>query len=257
MPFKIKDLMISDLSKDAQKNAPPTCHPVTELCTLVTCAACTVVSDLQRCYAATGFACGERTTDTTCTACTAVTHGACTACTNVTGGHWPTITTITCGACTNVTGGACTACTTVTGGHWPTITTITCGPCTFVTQTACTACTNVSRGTWTDNPCTACTVVSRGECAFTTCGFCTWQDGKAKDEGTWSAESLAALSILKGQLKQQLAEVEKEQAEIEKSLLPQTVEQVDDLSKKLTEALQELKVLKQKLSSKPKPKGHK
>ena len=40
---------------------------------------------------------------------------------------------------------------------------------------------------------------------------------------------------------------------MEESLLPQTVEQVDDLSQKLSDALEELKSLRQKLSSKPKP----
>ncbi|MGD0630560.1 MAG: hypothetical protein ABR987_14610 [Terracidiphilus sp.] len=85
------------------------------------------------------------------------------------------------------------------------------------------------------------------------CGFCTRQGERAKDEGTSSAESLAALSILKEQLKHQLAEVEKEQAAIEKSMLPQTIEQVDDLSAKLTEALKELKELRHELSSKAKP----
>jgi hypothetical protein len=79
------------------------------------------------------------------------------------------------------------------------------------------------------------------------------QGDKARDTETSSAESLAALSILKEQLKQQLVEVEREQAAIEKSLLPQTVEQVDDLSRKLTEALQELKELKLELSGNAKP----
>jgi hypothetical protein len=179
MPFKIKDLMISDLSEGAPRFPDETCRPISEGC----------LPFLSR------IACG--------------------ACTVITGGHWPTIT--------------CGACTVITGGHWPTIT-ITCGACTAVTDTNC---INVS------------------------CGIFTWEGWKAKDAGTASATSLAALSILKEQLKQQLAEVEKEQAAVEESLLPQTVEQVDDLSKKLTEALQELKVLKQKLSSKPKPAGKK
>src|SRR5271166_3045658 len=57
-----------------------------------------------------------------------------------------------------------------------------------------------------------------------------------------------ALSILKEQLKQQLAEVEKQQAAIEDCLLPKTIEEVDKLSEKLTEALKELKARRAELS---------
>jgi hypothetical protein len=230
MPFKIKDLMISDLSKDAQKNAPPTCRPVTQLCTYVTCAECTLFSFFQGCFGGTGLGCGERTTDTTCTA---VTHGVCT---NLTGGDWPTIT---CGACTAVTRGGCTACSIATGGQWQTI---TCGACTVVT-----------RGGWPTITCGACTAVTHGNCTNITCGDCTWDRAKAENAGTSPDASLAALSILKEQLKQQLAEVETEQAAIEKSMLPQTVEQVDELSAKLTDALRELEALRRELSSKAKP----
>jgi hypothetical protein len=206
MPFKIKDLMISDLSESAPRFPYETCRPISEGClhfvSYITCGACTVITN-----------------------------------------HFPTIT---CGACTVIT------------HHFPTI---TCGACTVITHGACTVVT----GPWTDNTCGACTVITRGGCTAVTdtncinvsCGFYTWEGAKAKDAGTSSAASLAALSTLKEQLKQQLAEVEKEQAAVEESLLPQTVEQVDELSKKLTEALQELKVLKQKLSSKPKPAGGK
>jgi len=209
MPFKIKDLMISDLSESAPRFPDETCRPISEGClrflSYIACGACTVITN-----------------------------------------HFPTIT---CGACTVIT------------NHFPTI---TCGACTVITHGACGVCTVVT-GPWTDNTCGACTVITRGDCTAVTdthcinvsCGFYTWEGAKAKDAGTSSAASLAALSILKDQLKQQLAEVEKEQAAVEESLLPQTVEQVDKLSKKLTEALQELKVLKQKLSSKPKPAGGK
>ncbi|MGO9339442.1 MAG: hypothetical protein ACLPY1_18240 [Terracidiphilus sp.] len=200
MPFKIKDLMISDLSEGAHQLPYETCRPISEVCLpLASFAPCTLLT-----YP-----------------------------------HWPTIT---CGACTVIT------------RAWPTI---TCGACTPITRGAWDACTVVTNVPLNINPCTACTVVTRGECTNITCGDFTWEGTKAKDAGSSSAASFEALLILKEQLKQQLAEVEKEQAALEKCLLPQTVEQVDDLSKKLTEALQELKVLKQKLSSKPKPTGNK
>lgn len=190
MRFKIKDLMISDLSESADRISDDTCRPVTHICFQLSCNYCTMLSRGPGCYA---FTCG---------ACTALTRGDC--------------TNFTCGACTNFTGGL-----------------------------------------WINGHCTACTNVTHRDCTNITCGDCTWEGTKAKDAGTSSAASFAALSILKEQLKQQLAEVEKEQAAVEESLLPQTVEQVDELSKKLTEALQELKVLKQKLSRKPKSAGGK
>jgi hypothetical protein len=49
------------------------------------------------------------------------------------------------------------------------------------------------------------------------------------------------LAALKQQLKQQLAEVEKQEAAISESLQPQTVSQVDQLMQKLQDAMEELK----------------
>ena len=63
----------------------------------------------------------------------------------------------------------------------------------------------------------------------------------------------SALSALKEELKQQLAEVEKQHAEASASLLPQTVEQVDELTKKLQDALEELKSRRAELAKKAKP----
>lgn len=59
--------------------------------------------------------------------------------------------------------------------------------------------------------------------------------------------SLAALSALKEQLKQQLAEVEKQEKATEESLRPQSVAQVDELQKKLEGALEELKSRRKEL----------
>jgi hypothetical protein len=68
-------------------------------------------------------------------------------------------------------------------------------------------------------------------------------------------DSLNALSALKEQLKQQLAEVEKQQAAAAESTLPQTVEEVDMLTKKLNDALEELKVRRSELSKRFKQVG--
>jgi hypothetical protein len=63
---------------------------------------------------------------------------------------------------------------------------------------------------------------------------------------------------LKEQLKQHLAEVEKQEKATEESLRPQSVAQVDELQKKLEAALEELKnrraELEQKEKNQQKPK---
>jgi hypothetical protein len=64
-------------------------------------------------------------------------------------------------------------------------------------------------------------------------------------------DSLAVLSVLKEQLQQQLVEVEREQATIERGLAPKTVEEVDMLTGKLNDALKELKTRRVELAKKP------
>jgi len=62
----------------------------------------------------------------------------------------------------------------------------------------------------------------------------------------------AGLAALKDQLKQQLADVEKQYSAAEESLRPQTVAQVDALQKKLEAALEELKTRRTELEQKDK-----
>jgi len=69
--------------------------------------------------------------------------------------------------------------------------------------------------------------------------------------------SRAALSALKEELKRRLAEVEKRQAAAEERLLPQTLEEIDMLTKKLNDALEELKGRRAALSTKSEPAGDK
>ena len=57
---------------------------------------------------------------------------------------------------------------------------------------------------------------------------------------------------MKEQLKQQLAEVEKQEQSAAESLRPQTVAEVDELQKKLQEALDELKARRAELAQKEK-----
>ena len=65
---------------------------------------------------------------------------------------------------------------------------------------------------------------------------------------------MAALSALKEQLKQQLAEVEKQEQATEESLRPQTVAQVDELLQKLEAAAEELKSRRAELEAREKEK---
>jgi len=87
--------------------------------------------------------------------------------------------------------------------------------------------------------------------------------GKSRDlcqthpETAYGSTSLAALAALKEQLKEQIAEIEKQQAAIEESLLPKTVEEVDMLTKKLKEALEELEARRKELHNKPESAGDK
>ena len=67
--------------------------------------------------------------------------------------------------------------------------------------------------------------------------------------------ALSALSSLRNQLLQQLAEVEERQAAAEANLQPQTVEDVDRLTQKINDALDELKARRAELSRKPVPSG--
>jgi hypothetical protein len=66
---------------------------------------------------------------------------------------------------------------------------------------------------------------------------------------------MASLSALKEQLKQQLADVEKQQQATEDSLRPNTVAQVDELQKKLQDALEELKARRAELELQEKEKA--
>jgi hypothetical protein len=73
---------------------------------------------------------------------------------------------------------------------------------------------------------------------------CTYAGDAAYDVGD-PAESLPTL---KEQLRRQLAEVERQQAALETDLLPESVEEVDDLVKKLTYALEVLGDLRARLA---------
>lgn len=79
--------------------------------------------------------------------------------------------------------------------------------------------------------------------------LCTFGSGGAPFDPSDPGESLTSLETLKEQLKQQLDQIEKRQSDLGKNLAPQTVEEVDDLSAKLREALEHLSQLRAELAA--------
>jgi hypothetical protein len=73
----------------------------------------------------------------------------------------------------------------------------------------------------------------------------------------YRTHSAEALATLREHLKRQLANVERLHAAAEENLRPQTIEEVDMLTAKLNEALEELKARRADLEKKPKPPGDK
>jgi hypothetical protein len=56
--------------------------------------------------------------------------------------------------------------------------------------------------------------------------------------------TLENLAVLKAELQQQLAQVEKREKEVQQSLTPASLEEAEALEKKLIEALDEVKAIK-------------
>jgi len=114
--------------------------------------------------------------------------------------------------------GACTPCSAVS-----------CG-CTCTACSVCTACSG----------CTACSVVTRGCRAHSLCGHtiqCTPTFVQA-DPGVLQVEHLQAL---KDELRATLARVEAQEKNLSHHQQPQTLTQVDEIEKKLTDALEEVR----------------
>lgn len=155
-----------------------------------------------------------------CTRCTA-----CTDCTRCTG--------CTCSACSNCTGcTGCTPCSDCTG-----CTGCTNG-CTNCTYTACgggsCGCTGASGCNLCSTACTVCTDLTCG-------GFAS----KGPLEGI--AAQPEALAQLKEQLRQAMAQVEEQERALDESMLPQTIDEVDQLEAKLQAALEELRARRETL----------
>jgi len=109
-----------------------------------------------------------------------------------------------------------------------------CGGCSFVASIPCQPLSN---------------------CGLTNCGGTINCGGSVIDPGG-PLEQADNLAALKAQLQQALAQVEAQQKAVEESLQPKTVEEVDTLTQKLTEALAELKsrketIQKQEAAKKP------
>jgi len=159
-----------------------------------------------------------------------------------------------CGVCSNFCSDCTDGCTD------------TCQPCTFEVTNPCGACTNLTCGptcicsnncTLTCGPCTAvCTQACTGTCHYGSCAGCSIAITCARScpaGGTFVLpEQFVAqmapgeLQRLKTQLRATMQQVSQREkvlaAAAEKgAIVPQTVEQVDALEKKLSEALEELR----------------
>lgn len=104
--------------------------------------------------------------------------------------------------------------------------------------------------------CAGCSIIiSHCECASyapSVCGPLSGGCGPSFEPQGDPEQELAGLSALKDQLKQQLAEVEKQEQATEESLHPQTVAEADELQQKLQGALEELKAHRAELMKKEK-----
>jgi hypothetical protein len=241
--FRVKDLMINVFPCETCTfpNGEATCPDDTRICKV----GCTVISCKEACtYVCTHF----------CTvACTyACTHACTAACTYA--------CTYQCtAACTYGCTQACTAaCTYQCTGACTYQCTYACtGACTYHCTHACTyyctyACTNAVS-------CVAgCTHISCVEgCTHLTycevgCTRITCRGGDTLYPQTQEEESPASLADLKKQLKQQLADVEKREQAAAESQRPHTVGQIDQLMKKLQEAMDDLKSQRVELEQKEK-----
>ena len=165
----------------------------------------------------------------------------------------------------------CTACTLSCNAH-PTCVrntvcrlgctecTVGCTECSNITCQACTiGCTFPTCAVGGSIVCACSHLITCG-CTAITCGFCTNCTAltcfctvnrithlPAEDD---PQASLQALSALKQQLRQQLAELETQEQAINAALKPQTVTQVDQLMQKLQEAIDDLKTQRAELAKK-------
>jgi hypothetical protein len=139
---------------------------------------------------------------------------------------------------------------------------ITCHPvtiqpcfCNSNAHISITACFCVSNHATLVTPCVCVSHHVFSQCPldsrFNTCTPLASIPGGAGDLGD-PAESLQSLEALRDQLKQSLAEVEKQHQAAQEALRPQTVAEVDELQKKLQDALEELKTRRAELDRKDK-----
>jgi hypothetical protein len=158
--------------------------------------------------------------------------GGCVACTGTTGQGQG------CGGqsggCFGGTGNGCVTCTGTT--HDQGLFALGCRTCTGTTTDnyGCVACTGT-----TGQGCPTCTGTTGGFCAhaaaLAACGVCTGVSPAVADQRP------QALALLRQQLQGLLAEVEAEEKRLAEAGTPQSLEEAEDLEKKLEEALAEVR----------------
>ena len=111
-----------------------------------------------------------------------------------------------------------------------------CGECTMDTNWGCDMGTVCA--------CSNCSMCTGGCSYYPSCAGCTKvQTIKTTSKGGFSGN----LSDLKEALKQQLAAVEEQEKRVAEQMTPQTLEDAEALEGKLTEALEEVRLLKEQL----------
>lgn len=128
------------------------------------------------------------------------------------------------------------ACTRFTEGTICVGCTCTCTECTECTGRTCTACSN----------CTGCTGCTR-TCQCSGCSIVTCEPFASRGPVEAIAAQPETLAQLKEQLKQALERVEEQERALDESMMPQTVDEVDQLEAKLQAALEELRARRETL----------
>ncbi len=234
MAFRIKDLMISEVGAsggpESVKGRPVNCPPNSS--TTRACQRHHLLGVAAALYTTPNCAVGcETATPVTCVTATATGVATATPVACVTA----TTTTLYCAVVTPFLGAP--GCRTATP-----VTVITLTPITCVTATA-TGC-----ATATPVTCIGFTVPV-GLCAVPSLPGGTGEACQGQS-GEDAAAALQQLAELKAQLKEAIAQIDREEDALESSQKPQTVDEAESLQQKLRDAVDELENLKNELREK-------
>ena len=143
-----------------------------------------------------------------------------------------------------------------------------CGTCSLVGQSICSDCTTQAFSICGGTPCPGISVTACGACsvkgasvgcsdctteAFSICGGTPCPHVSSDPCVTGSQDPTQQLGRLKTQLKEALAQVEQQEAEMAEAMAPQTVEEIDMLESKLRDALEALSERRAEIAGKAAP----